>query len=66
MSTFEEIRHAFVWSSCTGVEERGREFDEWLREERNQVWQEAEYEYSGYTGLAEWRRDNPYRKEENA
>lgn len=70
MSTFDEIRHAFVWSSCTGVEERGRQFDEWFRGELEQTWEEgftdAEYEYDGYSGESGWRRDNPYRKEENA
>lgn len=66
MSLFDEIRHAFVWSSCTGVEERGRQFDEFLRDMLEQVFESGVGATLDHWGGRTETIINPYRKEENA
>lgn len=70
MTTFEEIRYAYVWQTRTGMADRGRVFDEWLRGELEQAFAcgflDAEYQETGFAHASGWKDNNPYRKEENA
>lgn len=58
MTTLEEIRYAYVWQSCTGVESRAKEFDGWLNSIKALAWQDGIDD--GNLGM--YRNDNPYRE----